>query len=192
MPRRQHSKCLLLLQLCRGTTLSVIIHVSNLLWWWWCCSVVSNYLQPHRLQPTRFLCPWNFLGKNTGVCCHFLLQGIFPTQGLNLGLRHCRQVLYCLRHQGKLIENWVFKKCGMSIQNTLKKCLQRGRLYGQATQDGCSLAFCTYQAMLSQCLLHLHAAHRTDLPIYLPKAPTSDCSYQRGSEAHAPLCQFPW
>ena len=35
------------------------------------------------LQPARFLCPWDSVGKNTGVGCHFLLQGIFPTQGLN-------------------------------------------------------------------------------------------------------------
>ena len=35
---------------------------------------------------TRLLCPWNSPGKNTGVGCHALLQGIFPTQGLNLGL----------------------------------------------------------------------------------------------------------
>ena len=33
----------------------------------------------------RFLCPWDFPGKNTGVGCHFFLQGIFPTQGSNLG-----------------------------------------------------------------------------------------------------------
>ena len=38
-------------------------------------------------------------GKNTGVGCHSLLQGSFPTQGLNLGLLHCRQILYHLRHQ---------------------------------------------------------------------------------------------
>ena len=38
-------------------------------------------------------------GKNTGVGCHFLLQGIFPTQGLNLGLLHCKQILYHLSHQ---------------------------------------------------------------------------------------------
>ena len=38
-------------------------------------------------------------GKNTGVGCHFLLQGIFPTQGLNLDLLHCRQILYYLSHQ---------------------------------------------------------------------------------------------
>ena len=44
------------------------------------CSVVSNSLRPHGLQPTRLLCPWNFPGKNTGVGCHFLLQGIFLTQ----------------------------------------------------------------------------------------------------------------
>ena len=40
------------------------------------------------------------LGKNAGVGCHTLLQGIFPTQGLNLGLSHCRWILYHLSHQG--------------------------------------------------------------------------------------------
>ena len=39
-------------------------------------------------------------GKNTGVGCHALLQRIFPTQGSNPGLPHCRQILYCLSHQG--------------------------------------------------------------------------------------------
>ena len=38
-------------------------------------------------------------GKNTGVGCHTLLQGIFPTQGLNPGLLYCRQILHCLSHQ---------------------------------------------------------------------------------------------
>ena len=47
-------------------------------------------------------------GKNTGVGCHALLQGIFPTPGLNPGLLYCRQILYCLSHQGspKILE-WV-------------------------------------------------------------------------------------
>ena len=49
---------------------------------------------------TRFLHPWDFPGKNTGVGNHFLLQEIFPTQGLNPGLLHCRQTLYCLSHWG--------------------------------------------------------------------------------------------
>ena len=63
-------------------------------------SVVSDSLRPHGLQPTRFLRPWDFPGKNTGVGCHFLFQEIFPTQGSSLGLPYCRQTLYHLSHQG--------------------------------------------------------------------------------------------
>ena len=48
----------------------------------------------------RLLCPWNSPGKNTRLGCHFLLQEIFLTQGLNLGLLHCRHILYHLIHQG--------------------------------------------------------------------------------------------
>ena len=47
--------------------------------------------------------PWDFPCKNTGVGCHFLLQGIFLTQGSNSGLLHCRQPLYHLTHQRILI-----------------------------------------------------------------------------------------
>ena len=64
------------------------------------CSVMSNFLQPHGLWPTRLLCPWDSPDNSTGVDCHFLLQGIFPTQGSNPGLPHCRQMLYHLSHQG--------------------------------------------------------------------------------------------
>ena len=41
------------------------------------CSALSDSVRPHGLQPSRLLCPWNFPGKNTGVGCHFLLQGMF-------------------------------------------------------------------------------------------------------------------
>ena len=51
----------------------------------------------------RLLCPWNSPGKNTGVGSHSLLQRIFLTQGSNLGLPHCRQILYCLSHQRQCI-----------------------------------------------------------------------------------------
>ena len=57
-----------------------------------CCVVCAQLLsyvdsvRPHQLQPTRLLCPWNSPGKNTGGSCHFLLQGISPTQGLNQSL----------------------------------------------------------------------------------------------------------
>ena len=39
-------------------------------------SVVSDLLRPQALYPARLLCPWNPPGKNTGVGCHFLLQGL--------------------------------------------------------------------------------------------------------------------
>ena len=55
-------------------------------------------LQPHGLQPTGLLCPWDSPGKDTRVCCHSLLQ-IFLTQVSNPGLSHCRQILYHLSHQ---------------------------------------------------------------------------------------------
>ena len=62
-------------------------------------------LQPHGLEPARLLCPWYFSGQNTGVGSLSLLQGIFPTQGSNPGLLHCRQILHHLSHQGYLIRS---------------------------------------------------------------------------------------
>ena len=63
-------------------------------------SVTSDFLRPHRLQPTRLLCPWNSSGKHPGVGSHSLLQRIFPTQGSNPSLPHCEQIPHCLSHQG--------------------------------------------------------------------------------------------
>ena len=56
--------------------------------------VMSDSLRPKDCSLPRLLRPWDFPGKSTGVGCHFLLQGIFPTQGLNLGIPHCKQTLY--------------------------------------------------------------------------------------------------
>ena len=67
------------------------------------CSVMSDSLRPHGLYS-----PWNSPGQNTGVGSLSLLQGIFPTQGSNPGLPHCRQILYQLSHQGSpRILDWV-------------------------------------------------------------------------------------
>ena len=67
------------------------------------CSVLSNSLQSHGLYS-----PWNFPGQNTGVGSHSLLQGIFPTQGLNPGVPHCGWILYQLSHQeSPVIPEWV-------------------------------------------------------------------------------------
>ena len=66
-------------------------------------SVVSDSLKPHGLHSS-----WDSPGQNTGVGSLVLLQGIFPTQGSNPGLPHCRQILYQLSHQGgpRILE-WV-------------------------------------------------------------------------------------
>ena len=60
-------------QICNRVLLTVCVCVSR--------SVVSDSLQPHGLKPARLLCPWDFPGKNIGEGCHFLLQGIFLSQG---------------------------------------------------------------------------------------------------------------
>ena len=70
---------------------------------WWSesesCSVLSNSLQPHGLYSP---------GQNTGVGSLSLLQGMFPTQGLNPGLLHCRRILNQLSHKGSpRILEWV-------------------------------------------------------------------------------------
>ena len=66
---------------------------------------------------TRLLCPWNSPGKNTRVGCHCLFQGIFPTSGLNLGLPHCRQILYLLSDQGSPVPSsrQEFSRCFRNI-----------------------------------------------------------------------------
>ena len=60
-------------------------------------SVVSNSATPWTVAG-QALCPCDFPGKNTGVGCHSLLQGIIPTKGLNLSILNCRQILYHLSH----------------------------------------------------------------------------------------------
>ena len=61
-----------------------------------------------RLFTTSWNSPWNSPGQSTGVGSHWLLPGIFPTQGSNLGLPHCRQraavssALHQLSHQGSI------------------------------------------------------------------------------------------
>ena len=55
------------------------------------------------VTPWTIYSPWNSPAQNTGVGSHSLLQGIFPTQGSNPGLLHCRQILYQLSHKGSPI-----------------------------------------------------------------------------------------
>ena len=75
------------------------------------CSVMSYSLQAHGLLPAMLLCLWAFPGKNTGVGYHFLLEGIFSTQGSDPSLLHLLQwqvdslPLHHLRNPLKCIKN---------------------------------------------------------------------------------------
>ena len=89
------------------------------------CSVMSNSLWPPWTIACQALSPWDFPGKNTGMGCHFLLQGIFLTQGLNLGLLHCRQILYRLNHQVTVIRIHGFHCFSLgSIPGHARSCQQ--------------------------------------------------------------------
>ena len=71
-----------------------------------CCAMLSHlvmsdsFCNPMDCSPPGSSVHADSPGKNTGVGCHALLQRIFPTQGSNPGLPHCRWILYCLSHQG--------------------------------------------------------------------------------------------
>jgi len=91
------------------------------------CACVLHSFSRVRLFATlwtiayRLLCPWDSPGKNTGVGCHTLLQGIFPTQESNphlWHLGHCRQILYPLSHLESpfiVINTYIKKKISQII-----------------------------------------------------------------------------
>ena len=70
------------------------------------CSVMSDSMWPHGLQPPRLLCPWDSPGKNTGVGCHVILQGIFVTPASNLHLLHWQADSLPLSHLGSPIYSY--------------------------------------------------------------------------------------
>ena len=108
--------------------------------------------------------------KNTGVGCHVLLQGIFPTQGSNPGFPQCRQILYCLSHQEspRMLEwvaypfssgssqprNWTEISCiaGSFFTNwAISKAQIRGCIYSNVYSS--VSIFCSPQASSSRALL---------------------------------------
>ena len=114
-----------------------------------CYSFSRVQLCDNGLLPSRLLCPWNFPGKNIGMDCHFLLQGIFITQGLNLGLLYCKWILDLLSQQDCMQfqrrKTWKtnerktdersyrspqHQKCLLSSQKLRKKLLSSFRLLG--------------------------------------------------------------
>ena len=94
-------------------------------------SVMSDSLLSHVLP--LLLCPWGLSRQENWVPCHALLQGIFPTQGLNPGLLHCRWILYYLSHQGSpWILEWLaypFSKGSSGCRNWTGVSCLAGRFF---------------------------------------------------------------
>ena len=100
-----------------------------------CVCVLSHSVLSDSLRSTRLLCPWDFPGKNIGVGCHFLYQGIFSTQGSNPSLLHWQANSLTTEPPGKfLFFHIVFfspKRCkeNRKIHNRgLKGCTGRERI----------------------------------------------------------------
>ena len=68
----------------------------------------QTLLRPHGLWPARLLCPWDFSGKNTRMGCHFLLKGIFPTQGWNPCLLHWQADSLLLSDRGNPLPDYYY------------------------------------------------------------------------------------
>ena len=112
-----------------------------------CCGLFAilcpTLLQPHGLWPSR-LCPWNFPDKNTGVGCHFLLQGISPNQVSNWSLRHQQADSWPLSHQGSRLFNFSSLQNGSQGCTFLcDQCQIRGaeHRYGRSQRKRCSFWF---------------------------------------------------
>ena len=107
------------------------------------CLVAQSYLtlcNPMDCSPPGSSVHEDSPGKNTGVGCHALLQGIFPTQGSNPGLPHCRWILYHLSHQrSPRILEWVsypFSRGSSQPRNQTKvSCTADGFFTVSATRE---------------------------------------------------------
>ena len=110
--------------LLKHLTLALCVRISH--------SFASDFLRPLGLWPARLLCPRNSPGKSTGVGSHSLLQRIFSNQGSNLGLLHCRQILYHLSHQGSpTLALWIcLNKKSINQEITFTICSHKRAVYG--------------------------------------------------------------
>ena len=88
---------------------------------------MSDSLWAYVLYPTRILCPWDSLGKNTGVGCHFFLQGIFLTQGLNLSLLASN----CFSHL-MIFTEWISLNPSLGCSPCTRHCARNGGPWEQS------------------------------------------------------------
>ena len=79
--------------------------------------VVSDSLWPFGLEPTRLLCPWDSPNKNTGVGCHFRLQGIFPTCVSCSSCIHCNSCI-----AGRFLTHWAIGEAPWYVYTCMCIC----------------------------------------------------------------------
>ena len=137
-----------------------------------CCYCLVAKVKVKSLSRVRlFETPWTVayqappsmgFSNSTGVGCHFLLQGIFPIQGSNPGLLHCRQTLYSLSHQGSplVTKSYPILLCSSGLLPTRNLC--PWDFPGKNTGMGChALRQRIFPTQGSKphfsCLLHLQA-----------------------------------
>ena len=116
-------------------------------------SAVSDSLQTHGLSSARLLCPWDFPGKNTGVGCRSLLQGIFPTQGSNphlLYLLNWQAGYLPLCHLGSPMATWKsYIEIRLSYFNLFSVDCGQQIVSSQVTKAFWTFPFLTFSHMLS-------------------------------------------
>ena len=107
----------------------------------------------------QLLCPWDSPGKNSGVGCHALFQGIFPTQELNPCLPHCGQILYCLSHQGSPYLVIVFSESSPWVgkipwRREIFSSILAWRIPWTVSPWGCKVSDMTEQLSFSNILIY--------------------------------------
>ena len=121
---------------------------------------------PDSSQPHRQYSPWNSPGQNIGVSSHSLLQGIFPTQGFNPGLPHCRRIPYQLSHRGSPLrgEQCLKKKkkkdpcpfCHLRTQQKMTVCELENRSSSDTKSGNLILYFSASRNVRNKLLLFLN------------------------------------
>ena len=108
----------------RTTWLNFVLHFLCLEWWFFFFQLTKSCPTLWGPMDCSLLCPWNSPGTNTGVGCHFLLQGTFPTQGLNPRLLCWQADSLPLSHRGsyfiriKVRQHWFLKSLWKPLTNT--------------------------------------------------------------------------
>ena len=158
--------------------------------------------------PWTIYSPWNSPGQNTGVGSLSFLQGIFPTQGTNPGLLHCRQILYQLSHEGSpRILEWVafpFSRTSSRPRSrTGVPCIAGGRFTNWAIREAKQRPAAGPHASLADCILHqtvakpfLPAPHPQSLSFNASTRLTSTCGLtlllSGQTSSAAPFLPLPW